>query len=78
MLSTACGDLTVPVDVDDFGLVPDAAGMADAVGDCLDADKRAWLRDFFGEPSVYQLDSAELSITNPRGQIRFAAATGAG
>ena len=78
VLSTACGDLTVPVDVDDFGLVPDAAGMTDGAGDCLGAENHAWLRDFFGEPSVYQLDSAELSITNPRGQIRFAAATGAG
>lgn len=78
VLGTACGDLTVPVAVDGFGMVPDPAGMADAVGDCLEGDKRAWLRDFFGEPSVYQLDSAELVITNPRGQIRFAADTGTG
>jgi len=78
VIGTACGDLTVPMEVDDFGLVPDAAGMTDGAGDCLGAENHAWLRDFFGEPSVYQLDSAELSITNPRGQIRFAAATGAG
>jgi len=72
VLGTACGDLTVPMAVDGFGMVPDGVGTTDGVGDCLDADKRAWLRDFFGEPSVYQLDSAELVITNPRGQIRFA------
>lgn len=78
VLSTACGDLTVPVEVDDYLMVPDAAGMTDGAGDCLGAENHAWLRDFFGEPSVYQLDSAELSITNPRGQIRFAVDPSAG
>ena len=78
VLSTACGDLTVPVEVDDYLMIPDPAGMTDGAGDCLGAENHAWLRDFFGEPSVYQLDSAELSITNPRGQIRFAVDPSAG
>ncbi len=68
-----CGVLNVPVSVDDFGLVPDPARMAESADGCAgpDAENRAWTSAFFKAPLVYQLASAELVLTNEHGQIRF-------
>lgn len=68
-----CGVLNVPASVDDVGLVPDPARMAESADGCAgpDAENRAWTSAFFGAPLVYQLDSTELVLTNEHGQIRF-------
>ena len=68
-----CGVLNVPVSVDNFGLVPDPARMAESADGCggPDAEHRAWTSAFFKAPLVYQLNSAELVLTNELGQVRF-------
>ena len=68
-----CGVLNVPVSVDDFGLIPDPARMAESANGCAspDAEHRGWTSAFFKAPLVYQLDSTELVLTNEHGQIRF-------
>ena len=68
-----CGVLNVPVSVDDFGLVPDAARMAESADGCAgpNAEYRSWTTAYFKAPAVYHLDSSELVITNDLGQIRF-------
>lgn len=68
-----CGVLNIPVSVDDFGLVPDPAGVAESADGCAgtESDHRSWARAYFKEPMVYHLDSSELVLTNELGQIRF-------
>ncbi|MCX6500071.1 MAG: hypothetical protein NTU93_14930 [Arthrobacter sp.] len=68
-----CGVLNVPVAVDDFGLVPDPARMAESADGCAgpDAEHRSWTSAYFKEAVVYHLDSSELVLTSQLGQIRF-------
>lgn len=68
-----CGVLNVPAAVDDFGLVPEPARMAESADGCIgpDAEHRSWTSAYFKEPAVYHLDSSELVLTNGLGQIRF-------
>ncbi|MEV8042179.1 hypothetical protein [Arthrobacter sp. NPDC080082] len=68
-----CGVLNVPVSVDDFGLVPDPASMAESADGCAgpEGEHRSWTSDYFQHPAVYRLDAGELVLTNDLGQIRF-------
>jgi hypothetical protein len=68
-----CGVLSVPVSVDNFGLVPDPARMVESADGCAgpDSDHRTWTSAYFKVPAVYQLESSELVLTNEHGQIRF-------
>ena len=68
-----CGVLNVPVAVDDFGLVPDPARMAESADGCAGpaSDYRSWTTAYVKEPMVYRLESSELVLTNGHGQIRF-------
>ncbi|WP_307035295.1 hypothetical protein [Arthrobacter sp. B3I4] len=68
-----CGVLNVPVSVDDFGLVPELSRMAESADGCAgpESEQRGWTTAFFKVPSVYRLDSSELTITSELGQIRF-------
>lgn len=68
-----CGVLNVPVSVDDFGIVPDPARMAESPEGCVGptAEYRSWTTAYFRESMVYRLDSSELVLTNELGQIRF-------
>lgn len=68
-----CGVLNVPVSADEFGLVPEPAGMAESANGCVGpaSDYRSWATAYFKEPMVYRLDSSELVLTSERGQIRL-------
>ena len=68
-----CGVLNVPVSVDDFGIVPDPARMAESAEGCAGptSEYRSWTTAYFRESMVYRLDSSELVLTNELGQIRF-------
>jgi hypothetical protein len=68
-----CGVLNVPVSVDDFGIAPDPARMAESAEGCAGptSEYRSWTTAYFKESMVYRLDSSELVLTNELGQIRF-------